>query len=425
MRYFSGLLILLIASASCSKDNQRPVAASPTGPTAVSASVDASVTYVGGVSGPMDVLFPARNESFQFRNELEVKYATGLGRPASGTFVDREGEVVWLQEYIRYRVNGCDHVTALGRVGTQIDGGAAGGICAAPPEGLVNFPPRTDVLDARRMLETKYQQMARGLSSSAVDQEGSAIWIPEYLRYRTNACDHPTAVQKVFTQIDGGPVPATCYVPCSYLVTPSGVDLGYGSGTFAFELRPTPVACDYTASSDASWLTFPGDFRTGNGFISSFPYSVTQNNGGDRVGRIHITYATGSQTFTVYQAGPPFSGSLTLSDPFRSPSSTTECWFRSANTPCTLTVSTNLPGNNYSYSWIVSYFYGTQKTIQLSNGTSNTFTFTDQCGGAGASAEGNPTDLSVTVVVTDDRGNSQTFQSGAHTPPFFVRLVSC
>ena len=123
----------------------------------------------------------------------------------------------------------------------------------------------------------------------------------------------PNMLRDVFPSLlDGGPVPDTCYVPCSYLVTPSGVDLGYGSGTFAFELRPTPVACDYTASSDASWLTFPSEFRIGKGFIPSFPYSVAQNNGGDRVGRIHITYATGSQTFTVYQAGPPFSGSLTL-----------------------------------------------------------------------------------------------------------------
>ena len=423
MRYLTGFLILLAATA-CSKNNDRPVAASPTSPTAAMGA-EATISYVGGVSGPMDVLFPGRNESFQFRNELETKYATGLGRAAAGTFIDREGEIVWMQEYIRYRVNGCDHGTAILRVLTQIDGGAAGGICAAPPEGLVNFPSRVDVLEARRSLEAKYQQMGRGLSLSSVDAEGSAIWIPEYLRYRTNSCDHPTSVQKVFSQIDGGPVPATCFVPCSYLITPSGIDLGYGASTQSFELRPTPVACGYTAESDASWLTFPSEFRTGNGFIASFPFSVTTNNGGDRVGRIRVTYAGGSQTLRVFQAGPPFNGSLSLVDNFRSTASTTECWFRSTSTPCTLTVSTNLPGNNYSYSWIVSYFYGVQKTIQLNNGTSASFTFSDQCGGAGSSVEGTPTDLSVTVVVTDDRGNTQTFQSGAHTPPFLVRLFTC
>ena len=214
-------------------------------------------------------------------------------------------------------------------------------------------------------------------------------------------------------------------MPCSYLITPSGVDLGYGASTQSFELRPTPVACAYTADSDASWLTFPGEFRTGNGFVPSFPFSVTTNNGGDRVGRIRVSYAGGTQTLTVFQAGPSFAGSLSLVDNFRSTGSTTECWFRSSSTPCTLTALTNLPGNNYSYSWIVSYFYGTQKTAQLNNGTSATFTFSDQCGGTGATPEGSFIDLSVTVVITDDRGNTHTLQSGVNTPPFFVRLFTC
>ena len=123
MRYVTGLVILIAASMACSRGNDRAVVQSPTGPTAVA---ETTIAYVGGVSGPMDVLFPGRNESFMFRNDLETKYATGLGRAAAGTFVDREGEVVWLQEYIRYRVNGCDHATAMSRVITQIDGGAAG-----------------------------------------------------------------------------------------------------------------------------------------------------------------------------------------------------------------------------------------------------------------------------------------------------------
>ena len=200
MRHATGLLIcFMIASTACSKNDNRSVAASPTSPTVASANADATIGYVGGVSGPMDVLFPGRNESFQFRNELETKYATGLGRAAAGTFIDREGEIVWMQEYIRYRVNGCDHGTAIARVMTQIDGGAAGGICAAPPEGLVNFPSRTDVFEARRALEAKYQQMGRGLSLSSVDAEGSAIWIPDtcatgptraITRPRSRRCSH-------------------------------------------------------------------------------------------------------------------------------------------------------------------------------------------------------------------------------------------
>ena len=69
----------------------------------------------GGVSGKFDVSFPPRNDSFDFRNQLETKYRTGLGRAAAATFVDAEGEVVWTQEYMRYRTNGCDHPTATSR----------------------------------------------------------------------------------------------------------------------------------------------------------------------------------------------------------------------------------------------------------------------------------------------------------------------
>ena len=80
------------------------------------------------------------------KRSTRVAWAARRSAPSS----IKEGEVVWLQEYIRYRVNGCDHATAMSRVLTQIDGGAAGGICSAPPEGVVNFPPRNDVFDARR-----------------------------------------------------------------------------------------------------------------------------------------------------------------------------------------------------------------------------------------------------------------------------------
>jgi len=253
MRYLTGAVILIAASMACSRGNDRAVVQSPTSPT--TAVAETTISYVGGVSGPMDVLFPARNESFLFRQDLERKYATSLGRAPAGTFVDPEGEVVWLQEYIRYRVNGCDHATAMQRVLTQIDGGAAGGVCAAPPVGEVVFPPRNEVFEARRALETKYQQMGRGQSQSSVNQEGAAIWITEYLRYRTNGCDHATAEAKVFSQIDGGPVPPICSAACGYVLSPGGINTGSSSSTQQFEVRPAAGAsptCAWTALSAAS-----------------------------------------------------------------------------------------------------------------------------------------------------------------------------
>jgi len=398
------LILVLAASAACSRAPQQPVAATTTGPTA--AAPETAIAFVGGVSGPMDVAFPSRAESFLFRQDLEPKYQS-MGRGVTQTYVDREGEAVWLQEYIRYRVNGCDHATAIARVLSQIDGNPPGGICNPIPDGIaVAYPPRNDVVEARRVLEAKYQSMGRGLIPTYVDIEGAAVWFTDYLRYRTNSCDHPTAEQKVFVQIDGAPPPPTCFIPCSYVLLPGGVDVGAGVTNSSFEIRPNPTACQWNASSDASWLTFPSDYHAGNGY-TVIPYTVALNNGGDRQGRITFTWAGGGTNFVVYQSGTPFVANLSMNDPFRTLGETTECHIRSASTPCNFTVSANLPGNNYNYSWSASWVNGIQKSSAITS-SSNMFTVSEQCGGGNATADGQPTELAVSVTITDDRGNSVT-----------------
>jgi hypothetical protein len=425
MWYRSVVLILIAASVACSRENDRRLAALPTAPSSTIASADGRIVYGGGVSGPLDVLFPGRNDSFAFRNDLETKYQQ-MGRGLTSTYVDKEGEVVWTQEYIRYRVNGCDHATAVQRVMTQIDGGAAGGVCGAPPEGVVQFPPRQDSLDFRRQLETKYQQMGRGLTQTYVDQEGSVIWTQEYLRYRTNGCDHATAEQKVFSQIDGGPVPDVCQSPCAVSVSPSGTLVGHNATSGSFDVRPNQANCNiaWTAASDASWLTFAGSQTPGVGF-TTFPFSVGQNDGGGtRVGRITISYAGGSSVYRVEQEGSPFIVGFNMTDPFRSGDQiTTECHFASAATPCNFTAFANLPGGTYTYSWTATYVYGTTKTT---TGTASTFSITDGCGGAGAASDGPAVDLDVTLTVTDNLGNSVTVRSGqGNSPALRVRLFTC
>ena len=425
MFYRSVIVILIAASVACSRENERRIAALPTAPSPAAVSADGRIVFVGGVSGPLDVLFPGRQDSFAFRNDLETKYQQ-MGRGLTSTFVDKEGEVVWTQEYIRYRVNGCDHGTAVQRVMTQIDGQAAGGICGAPPEGVVLFPPRQDSLDFRRQLETKYQQMGRGLSQTYVDQEGGVIWTQEYLRYRANGCDHVTAEQKVFSQIDGGPVPDICQQPCAVSASPSGALFGSNAASGSFEVRPNQANCSlaWTASSDASWLTFAASQTPGAGF-TVFPFNVGQNDGGGtRVGRITISYAGGSSVYRVEQEGSPFIVGFNMTDPFRSGDQTaTECHFRSAATPCNFTAFANLPGNTYTYAWTATYVYGTTKTT---TGSGSTFTITDACGGTGAGTDGPETTLDVTLTVTDNLGNSVTVRSGqGNSPALKVRLFSC
>ena len=246
MRYLNGLVILIAASMACSRGPDRPVAALPTGPSPTAVSANYIAGGGGGVARPMVVTFPSPADTLNFRNDLEADYQNTLGRSATNaTYVDREGEAVWIQEYMRYRANGCSHVDALSRVLAQIGGAAPQPICSSPSEFFeAEFPTRADVLDMRRRMEEVYRAMpGRTQVLSTVDIEGAAIWIQEYLRYRANGCDHVTAVEKVRVQLRGSPPPPTCFVPCSYVLTPGGLDTGPAASNQALEVRPNPVAC--------------------------------------------------------------------------------------------------------------------------------------------------------------------------------------
>jgi hypothetical protein len=423
MRYLVSAVILIAFMTGCSRESDRFVAASPTSPTAAAVK---TIAFTGGISGPMDVVFPGRNDSSSFRNDIETIYQTTLNRAPSTTYVDREGEVVWTQEYIRYRVNGCDHGTAVARVMTQIDSGPAGGICTAPPEGIIQFPSRADALQFRRELEIKYQQMGRALTTTFVDMEGAVIWIQEYLRYRINACDHATAASKVVSQIGGGPVAATCFVACEYALNPSAASVNYAPASISFEVRPNPGGCAWTVTSDASWLTFPSDLRNGSGY-STIPLTVAQNNStSERTGRIRVAWSGGGATYTIVQRGIPFVASFTMLDPFRSGgAAATECWIRSNPTPCNFVVDANLPGGNYQYQWRISYNYGIDKVISQIV-TTSTYSFSDSCGANGSSPDGPTVDLDVALTITDDRGNTISLRSNENSqPPLRVKLYTC
>jgi hypothetical protein len=75
------------------------------------------------------IAFPPRNETYAFRLQLESFYKDDLGRAAVRTTVDAEGDVVWIQEYLRYRLNGCTHSQSIDRVSQQIDGQGVPAVC--------------------------------------------------------------------------------------------------------------------------------------------------------------------------------------------------------------------------------------------------------------------------------------------------------
>jgi hypothetical protein len=420
MRHLNILAVtLLLAAVACSSPDRARRGASPVAPTA--AAVDTTPMGVGGIAGPMDILFPSRADAFQFRNELEVKYQTGLNRPPSFSHVDREGDVVWVQEYIRYRVNYCDHATAVARVMAQIDGQPPGGLCGENRDFVIIFPPRDETMDFRRQLEAKYQSMGRPLQSSFVDMEGSVIWTQEYMRYRVNQCSHTQAVEKVFAQIDGAPPSATCGPTCAYRPGPGARNLTAAQQDSYVDLFGEPGGCGWTATSDAPWLIIPEDYRHGRNGLT-IPYTVLQNvSGGPRTGRITIDWdGGGTSVHTVFQDGNELITTFTMTDSFRSGNTpTTECHFRSTATPCTLTATSNLPGNTYSFKWTVSYSYGaTIKTTTLeSPAVGAVYTITDACGAPDAAAGGADSPLMVEMTIIDNLGNTQTIRSGEGMQP--------
>lgn len=424
-RYLLVLLCTVALVIGCSRNPERTSGASPTAPSAAQPGSLLGPTSVapGGVSGKFDVSFPPRNDSFDFRNQLETKYQTGLGRAAAATFVDREGEVVWTQEYMRYRTNGCDHATATQRVMTQIDGQPAGQVCGAPPDGLIVFPPRTDSLDFRRQLETRYQQFNRGASSSSVDPEGGVVWTQEYLRYRVNQCDHLTAVQKVSSQIDGGGVAATCFVPpCLFTVAPTTQTVPAAGGTFTAAVTRTSGDCTFGAESLGSFVSIVSG-SSGSEPTTTLTYSVTPNPGGSRSASIRVRWTNNSTLLEINQQ--PNNTAFSMTDPLNdSSTTTTTCSIRSTATPCVFAATGAVVGSA-TYAWTASYEYGTTIT-HTQNGSNSNFSFTQTCGGPGSTVSGLETPLNVTLTVTDSIGNVTTRQSGTGgQPPLVIKLFSC
>jgi hypothetical protein len=416
MRHLSACIILVtVAVAACSPNPERAMSAAPTAPSAV-LPVDAAS---GGVSGPAIVAFPARSDALDFRRQLETKY-TSMGRPPAQTYVDMEGEVAWIGEYQRYRVNGCDHDTATRNVLAQVDGAAPAPICSllAFPETAV-YPPRDHVVDFRRQLGAKYQSMGRSAQSS-VDGDGAAIWLSEYLRYRTSGCDHATASQKALEQVDGKPASETCLVTCSYAVD-SPRSAPAPGGDFSVEMDRRSGSCNWLAQSEVSWIVLRPPVTGGH--RSPVSYAVLPNTGGPRTGRIRVNYPGGVANLDVNQASQTHNLAFQFFDPATSTSPVTECQVKSSATICTLTATSVLPAAVARYDWSVEYVYGSSK-VRTQSGSLSTLSFTEAC--SAAAGGGSVVPITVKLTATDVQGNSATLYSGQGSQPALqLRAFAC
>jgi hypothetical protein len=168
---------------------------------------------------------------------------------------------VWTQEYLRYRVNQCDHATATQKVLDQIDGRGIAPVCGNPPSGSgVAFPPRNESYTFRQEPEAKYRDgLRRSATSSYVDIEGAIVWTQEYLRYRVNRCGHAAATSKVLAQIDGQGIAPTCWDALSGLWDGES---DYFNAPFLMDLylRGASIAGRYTDRHDTGslWGTYAG-----------------------------------------------------------------------------------------------------------------------------------------------------------------------
>jgi hypothetical protein len=152
------------------------------------------------------VLFPVEGEVLAFRSMLEVTYATILGRAPEPTRVPPREAMRWTRRYLRYRVHGCTHVTAMANVIGQVEGGGIAPLCALPD--AVQFPPWNETVELRRALDEKRHHFSGSSQTSAVDVEGEAVWLQQYLELRVANCSHQDASQAVLDRIVSGKPPA-------------------------------------------------------------------------------------------------------------------------------------------------------------------------------------------------------------------------
>jgi hypothetical protein len=98
-----------------------------------------TIDQIMGVGGPFvcaltpagTIGFPPRNDTVLFMDSLENVYRTALGMSQTTTYVNNEGAVVWILEYLRYRLNGCNHGDAVTKVFQQIRGLGVQPVCTA------------------------------------------------------------------------------------------------------------------------------------------------------------------------------------------------------------------------------------------------------------------------------------------------------
>ena len=291
---FSGRLVFLTCSfvlviTGCS-DGQRSSLkqALPTAPSAITDSPSQGILRSGTFALRP---FPGREFAYRFRTEnLEPAYRA-MGRGRFPTFVDPEGSVIWVGEYLRYRAGQCSHTEAFSRVNTQINGGAVPAACGQNEQ---PFPGREEALRFRRELEAVYQARGAGQADTVVDDEGDVIWTMEYYRYVLSGCSHTVTIQKILDQIAQRGVPPDCF-------TPSEPPVSQLTGTLNTENLPCiapgsgNVTCRFVATAAGGRSPYQFNWR----FTNPTNGQVTTGSGTPQSPDLGCSFSTGVTSFNL------------------------------------------------------------------------------------------------------------------------------
>ena len=282
------LIASVVLAIGCGSERRSPTAPS----SAVAANAATANARPDGASGPVPQLlpdgpalpsviaFPPRNEPNEFFRDLIAFYRDVLRRSPATTFVDPEGQNVWLTEYFRFFLNGCSHLEAMTRTLREITQGGTQPVCGGETPA---FPPRDLPYEFQQQLEFTYANvLRRGPTATFVDPEGANVWLSQYLRLRLTGCEHLVAENKVFMEIRGGGVQPDCAPPpppppnptCSYFVSPTQITVT-SSGGYVVNVTTNPGDCRWTATSSATWILITSG-TSGTGARTIF-YNVAQN----------------------------------------------------------------------------------------------------------------------------------------------------
>ena len=91
---------------------------------------------------------------------------------------------------------------------------------------------------------------------------------------------------------------------CVFTIASAAQAAPAGGGTFAVSVTRTSGSCTWTASTDASWITFNG--ASSGSDSATLTYTAAANAGSTaRTGTITVTWTGGSAQLVVTQAGTP------------------------------------------------------------------------------------------------------------------------